>query len=301
MSEQQVWLMLLTVWMVTFLILHLLFIYSHFPYFHALIFDFHYVLAEFYSHICEFLSFSDALRRPYGENAVVDIIIVAEHLIIAVLLRAKRSMIVVILILIDVCVIHKSNTNNFNTIFIALIDGLIIFKSDLYYSFHNDTELVSNRIFYPAAGDGNSSFENGLSPWRLQGSGGIDTDASGVKEGESHTGTHSFHAVGVEAGWFIDISRDFDVTANTAYQLELWAKSVTPGCYVTVWFLKQDATLDTTTAYTKLSLSIPAENVTPDAIASGSTALIEFLCDGVGGFGPDYAMFIDDITVTAVQ
>ncbi|KAH0443133.1 hypothetical protein CcaCcLH18_01246 [Colletotrichum camelliae] len=319
MSEQQVRLMLLTVWMVhwlstsiwnlqweTFLILHLVFNNSYFHDFHSLIFDFHDVLAEFYRHIREFLSFCDAFRRRTSSLPNCSVC-VAKQVIIAALLRAKRStQIVIILIFIDDRFIYKSNTDSicyrtYNLNVVLIYDLIIIIKPDLDDSFYNVTDPICDPIFYPTSGGVNPSFENGLSPWRLQGSSGIDTDASGVKEGESRTGTHSFHAVGVEPGWFIDISQNFDVTPNTAYEIELWSKSVMPGCYVTMWFLNQYASYDTATTYTKLSLSIPREDVTPEAVASESMMLIEFLCDGVGGYGPDYAMFIDDITVTVVQ
>ncbi|KAF2824478.1 hypothetical protein CC86DRAFT_408554 [Ophiobolus disseminans] len=130
----------------------------------------------------------------------------------------------------------------------------------------------------------------------------MDAEASGVKPGNGRTGTNAFTAVGISGSapnWFADIVQMPVIVPNTSYRFELWAKSVTPGCTVQVQVLGRADGIDTTTSYRSISVVIPAAEVTPELIAqTQSTVLVDIFC--IPGDGPNYAVYVDDITLTIV-
>lgn len=145
----------------------------------------------------------------------------------------------------------------------------------------------------------NPSFEDGFAPWSITGSFGLDPNVSGVRAGDSRSGTNAYVAVGTATEWFADFTQTLVLVPNTAYKFEMWAKSATPGCTVQFQLLGKADGLDTQVTYTSITLEIPAEDVTPEIIAaSESRVLIDIFCNA--GIGPEYAVYVDDITVTVL-
>lgn len=124
----------------------------------------------------------------------------------------------------------------------------------------------------------------------------MNIGSSGVRAGNSRSGTNAFVAVGAASGWFYDISQALAVVPNQAYRLEYWIRSETRDCTVLYGLLGTSNGRDTTTTYERVVFDIPP--ATQEQVTRDNTILLDIYCNA--GFGPDYAVYVDDVTLTAV-